>query len=257
MKKQNIFTAILAVTFIFLSACKKDDDNGSGGGNTEQPGTVEVEFSHDWGHDNELTFGNNLVHSETGDTLSFTMIKYYISNIKLKKADGSEYIQPESYYLIDAADPAKSSIQIPNVPPGNYVGITYTIGVDSIRNVSGAQEGALSTSNNMFWSWNTGYIFFKIEANSPQSPNGKVKYHVGGFSGANNAIRSDYKSFGTDILNVNGPKKAKIHFHVDMEHVWHDNTTVNSLNDIHMPGANAAKIANHFKSAFELDHIHN
>jgi len=43
----------------------------------------------------------------------------------------------------------------------------------------------------MFWTWNSGYIFFKLEGNSPVStqPNGKIEYHIGGFQSPTSAIR--------------------------------------------------------------------
>src|SRR5690606_2936849 len=63
-------------------------------------------------------------------------------------------------------------------------------GVDSLRNVSGAQTGALDPVHGMFWDWNTGYIMAKFEGNAPASPsNGKLLYHVGGFSGEHNTLQ--------------------------------------------------------------------
>ena len=81
-----------------------------------------------------------------------------ISNFKLKKSDGTWWIHPESYFLVDLSNDLSTTLDLGSVPSGEYTELSYTIGVDSLRNVSGAQSGALSTTNNMFWSWNTGYI---------------------------------------------------------------------------------------------------
>ena len=68
------------------------------------------------------------------------------------------------------------------------------IGVDSARNTSGAQLGALDPANSMFWSWNSGYIFVRMEGNSPQStqPYNKLQFHIGGFKGATNCIKGEF-----------------------------------------------------------------
>jgi hypothetical protein len=74
--------------------------------------------------------------------------------------------------------------------PYNYNSIAFTIGVDSIRNVSGAQTGALDPAKGMFWTWNSGYIMAKLEGNSIVSnePNQVFEYHIGGFSGSENVV---------------------------------------------------------------------
>jgi hypothetical protein len=65
-----------------------------------------------------------------------------------------------------------------NVPAGTYTGMYLTMGVDSARNVSGAQEGALDPANGMFWSWTSGYIMIKAEGLSPQGAGGSFTYHL-------------------------------------------------------------------------------
>jgi hypothetical protein len=44
----------------------------------------------------------------------------------------------------------------------------------------------------MFWTWNSGYIYFKMEgySNASTEPNGKFEYHIGGFRSPNSAIRT-------------------------------------------------------------------
>ena len=54
-------------------------------------------------------------------------------------------------------------LELADIPNGEYTKVNYTIGVDAARNTEGAQDGALDLVNGMFWSWNTGYIFMKME----------------------------------------------------------------------------------------------
>lgn len=72
-----------------------------------------------------------------------------------------------------------------------YDSITFLIGVDSLHNVSGAQTGALDPVNDMFWTWNSGYVMAKLEGNSSSSPqmNQKFEYHIGGYSGKHNVVK--------------------------------------------------------------------
>lgn len=132
--------------------------------------------------------------SAYGDTFSVTKFRYYISNIKLKKQDGSYYTETESYHLIDASDSLNTcKFNLKNVPYATYTAIEYMIGVDSTRNCSGAQTGQLDPLKDMYWNWNQGYIFLKFEAytSSISSFGGhNVEYHVGGFKGATNNIKN-------------------------------------------------------------------
>ncbi len=119
------------------------------------------------------------------DSLTVTKFNYYISNIKLKKEDGTYYVEPESYHLIEHVG-GKTSFRINNVPAGNYNGVEFLIGVDSLRNVSGSQTGALDPGHGMFWTWQQGYIFFKLEGaynTLTQAQKAEYAIHIGGFSG--------------------------------------------------------------------------
>jgi hypothetical protein len=124
---------------------------------------MRLEFDHIWGsEDNGVILEQEYVLNNN-DTVKFNTIKYYISNVKLRKTDGTWWSAPESYYLVDASNSSSAILSINDIPKADYNSISFLIGVDSTRNVSGAQTGALAVSNNMFWSWNTGYIFVKVE----------------------------------------------------------------------------------------------
>ncbi len=108
---------------------------------------------------------------------------YYLSNFKFTKSDGSVYAAPESYFLVhyesSSDDPSKASIKIDNIPEGTYTKVSFLMGVDSARNHSGAQTGALDPGYNMIWTWNTGYIFHRIKGNTG-SANATITLDIGG-----------------------------------------------------------------------------
>lgn len=253
MKFPQLFLALSLLSFSF-SSCKTDADA------EPQVGKLAIEMEHVVGS-NALVMNAAMPNYTTpsGDKFSVNTLRYYISNIRLRKEDGSEYAQPESYYLVDGARADSKVLSLENVPAGDYTGITFTIGVDAARNTAGVQQGALAPSD-MFWSWNTGYIFLKLEGRSPEAGSGAFTYHVGGFEGANNAIRTVSPAFptGTKLL-IRADHSPEMHLKVDVMKILTGPTEVRfaTFSTAHMPGAAAVKIADNYAAGmFRVDHIH-
>lgn len=125
------------------------------------------------------------------DTFTVTKFNYFISNIKLTREDGFIYKEKESYHLIKHME-GKTAFTSRGLPPGTYNKIDFIIGVDSIRNISGAQTGDLDVGNDMYWDWNQGYLFFKLEGHfsSYERPLGQdYGLHIGGGNGPNACIQ--------------------------------------------------------------------
>lgn len=198
-----------------------------------------------------------MVHPGTAEEITINLLHYYISNIRFAKADGSQYVQPDSYHLVRLNDGSLAELVLTNVPVGAYIDIRYTIGVDAARNLGGTQEGALDPANGMFWDWNTGYIFVKVEGNSPQAVDDAFQYHLGGFSGTANAIRTNTHSFGGTPLQLVKNAEPSIHISVNAARFWHGGLRLADLNFVHAPSSQAATIATNFSNGFLLDRIQN
>lgn len=129
-----------------------------------------------------------------GETFTVRNFRYYIKSISVIENSGDHIYKiwqlPESYFLIDERKLESKSISF-QIPFANISSIQFSIGIDSIKNVSGVQTGALDPANGMFWTWNSGYIFAKLEGVSPQSkaPANNFTYHIGGFRSSENAVR--------------------------------------------------------------------
>lgn len=112
--------------------------------------------------------------SEAGQVHHFSELKYVISNIRLIKADGSEF----PYYIndldkgatvINHAKPQTLDYVLSNIPSGEYKQIKFGLGVKQGLNTLDqikfpkfyAEAGANDTE--MHWQWATGYRFTKIE----------------------------------------------------------------------------------------------
>lgn len=250
--------ALLASLFLFAS-CKKDKKEEPKP-TTPVNSSFAIEFEHVWGPAGApFKFNEQIVHPATGDTITINLLKYYISNIVLTDETGNTWKKEDGYYLVDASDASKMRLLIDNVPSKNYTSISYLIGVDSTRNISGAQEGALSPSNDMFWDWNTGYIFVKCEGISPQSPreNNRVFYHIGGFTGTNNGLRTNNHGFGSSKLNVRANAIPTLKIKVNAARFWHGGIKIADVSGYHMPNANSATMATNFAGGFSYDSIEN
>lgn len=254
---KNTALGLLAVASLSFTSCKKDNPKPQT--STADPaGTVEVNLEHKWGTGNaNFSLNMDLIHPITQDTLHFTTMKYYISNLQLKKADGTWWKHPESYFFVDMSNATSSMLKLTGVPVGQYTEMNYTFGVDSTRNVSGAQAGALSIANNMFWNWNSGYIMLKAEGTSVNSTTGSFAFHLGGFSGTNNVVATRNAEFTNISLNITKDHKSEIHMIVYPDKLWATAGSVSGTNTIHMPGAGAKVMANDFVGGFAFDHIHN
>ena len=130
-------------------------------GNPENGNELQINFRHFVGSDS-LIFKTKEYVNELGQKYTVTKFKYYISNIQLIN-DSGKVFSSEEYFLINEDEPQSKGFSVKDVPPGNYKTLSFIIGVDSLRNCSGLQEGALDPVKGMFWAWNTGYIFLKLE----------------------------------------------------------------------------------------------
>lgn len=151
MKKLSILMLIAAIA---ISGCKKDEEYGSSG-------TATVHFSNEV-DGQAIDLGTGSYQNAFGNQYKVDLLKYYITNITFIKDDNSEY-NIHNYDLIDASNPASTDISVDSIPNGTYTKIRFYLGVDSLRNHTGAQEGDLDPINGMIWTWNTGYLFFKHE----------------------------------------------------------------------------------------------
>ncbi len=129
------------------------------------------------------------------DTITITQFRMLVGNIKLWAqpsipAQTPAHFDP-TYHLVDAEDPSSLSIKLPGLAPNIY-NLGFTIGVDSAMSKQGVQSGALDPTKGMFWAWNTGYIFVKVEGTSLASKARKhlFGYHLGGAEGPNKSLQS-------------------------------------------------------------------
>ncbi|MCH2224254.1 MAG: hypothetical protein MK066_05740 [Crocinitomicaceae bacterium] len=109
-------------------------------------------------------------------------LRFYVSNIAFETKTGETIKDTIIAYLIDKEDSNSFTIDFPTISRSSIRAVHLTLGTDSLTNISGVLDGDLDPINGMYWSWNTGYINFKIEGKrNIHSKTTSFEYHIGGY----------------------------------------------------------------------------
>ena len=134
---------------------------------------------------------NTTVHNAQGDSLSVTMLRFYLGHFKFLNK-GRTVLEDNTYHLLDLEE--ENTLKIPFQLPQNtfFDSLQFDLGVDSLTNVSGAIGGDLDPTKGMYWAWQSGYVNFKLEGKSPMCPTRKheFQFHLGGYLAPNYALQT-------------------------------------------------------------------
>lgn len=268
MKKIAFSLFISLAALIIVTSCNNKHDEPD----VNKKGSLILNFEQKVGAD-ELVLNTGTYTNTLGQAYNISKFNYYISNIKLKKADGSEYVVPqnESYFLIKSDVSSSQMVTLPNIPEGDYAGFTFTIGVDSLRCTKDISErtGVLDPSQDMYWAWNSGYIFVKLEGTSPNAPLDSTSnthpfvYHIGGFGGYSSATVNNIKvktlSFPENALVRQDHSASEVHLAVDASKILSGVNTIDFSSTFFVMGLNptSSAISANYANMFSIEHIHN
>jgi hypothetical protein len=162
------FSAILLLTALSLSSCKKDDkdtdDTGNPGNNA--PAGKLMFHLHTYIDNNEVDDYDIVYTADDGRKVSLDLAQLYISDIRMIKLDGSAVAltgknilklrEIETYIIGD-------------VPVGNYKSISFKIGLDPSTNLlapAASPDSAILNRPEM-WFGNSaqpdGYVFMNLQ----------------------------------------------------------------------------------------------
>jgi len=191
---------LVFLPFLFF-ACQEDKEKTS---------TLELEFIHKVG--NEDFEYNTIYQNEAGNEFSLRLWRTYISDVQLIKSDGEVYSIPESYHLIEPVQNSRFSLDLDEIPSGNYQSIQFYIGIAGEENLSGEIVGDLDPSNNMAWNWTTGYKFIRMDGEFEDLSGNRrgVIVHIG--TEAN--LKSQVFEF-TEEMNMTG-QSNKLSFELNL-----------------------------------------
>lgn len=268
------------VQFIFLVALVAVFASCDRSGNEVDPNTtgdLVLKFDHFVGNQ-PLQLNTTTYKNASGEDFTVRTFNYFVSNIVLTKADGSKYTVPQdsSYFVVFESLPASKRVTLRNIPAADYTDVQFVLGIDSLRNTMdlSKRQGVLDPGNSLFaehggmyWSWNSGYIFVKLEGSSPQAPkdpagNQLFRLHIGGFGGMNsrtiNNIKTILLPIGSTPARVRENATPEVHLIVDALKVMNGPTNIRlAENATVMFNPFSVFIANNYVNMFRIDHVHN
>lgn len=247
MKK--VFIIIIAAAS--FTACKKEESSSQDG-----LGSMNIEFDHQIG-ENSLVTATEAYTFGANTNVKINTVKYYISNVVLTEEDGTTYEINDSYHLVDQSQASSLDFKIDDIPSGTYHKISFMVGVDEPRNTAGAQEGALDPANGMFWSWNNGYIFLKLEGTYGDADE-NFSYHIGGFQGEYATQQNVELSLHGNHLNISDNEVTTVHTVVNLEEFFENPVDWNIADQpaMTMPGMSAKTISDNYADMFSVHHLH-
>lgn len=264
MKRVLILAALWAG---FLTSCKKETESQY---NSNVKAELSVEFDNIAGS-SDLELNSGTYTNAGGERFTVSKLKYYVSNFVLTKSDGAVYTVPQDscYFLIDEEDEATHEPLL-KVPEGEYKTLQFTVGVDSIRNTTdiSGRTGNLdptAAGADMYWTWNSGYIFFKIEGKSTAStlPDSAFAYHIGGFGGYSSATINNIRNITLDLTvrgvpRIKAGKPTNIHLMVDIMKLFAGSTNLSiAAHPVVMFDPFSVNIADNYTTMFRHDHTEN
>ena len=215
---------------------------------------LTLQFNHYVG-EKILTLDDSVYTNTFNQTFTITKFNYYIGKIRLTQSNGKEFFLDEYFFISeDEEKTATKSVFIDKIPAGEYSSISFIVGVDSLHNCSGAQSGALDPINAMFWTWNTGYIFLKLEGKTSASslPGNTFEYHIGGYKAPTNSIRTVSMTFKNPLI-ITPTVNTKVQIKTDASELLKtptpiDFTVLPAVNN----ALNATTIADNYIDMFQL-----
>jgi hypothetical protein len=218
----KLFYTILAAALLF-TACKKEIIIEKG---TADPtsGNLNVTMKNMVGTE-DLVLSDLRYTNAAGNLYSINLLKYYMSNVVLHKKRGGN-VNVSIYKLIDASNLSTCTFSLGNFDADEYDSISFGLGIDQGRNHTGAQDGDLDVSKGMYWTWNTGYIFYKHEGQFKNSANQlkSLIFHLGTVA-AYSVVKLPIN------LTINGKKTMELKFDVNSAHTSPVNIDFNNDNN--------------------------
>lgn len=172
---------------------------------------------------------------ETKDSININRLQFYISNITVYNKNNDSFELDKKHHLLQYNQPETFVIEVDNQIVDSLKKVSFKLGIDSITNVSGAIGGDLDPTNGMYWSWQSGYINFKLEGNSAavEARKNKFQYHLGGYS-------SPFKNVVQVKLDLNNLDSVKIE--LPIESILKQINII-ELHTVMSPSANAVRIS--------------
>lgn len=247
--KKVLLLSVLALTLL-IYACGPDEPEST-------TTSLTLSFEGAYGDDDFVFF--KYYDYQNGDSVYINVARFFVSEITLLK--GSEEVKIQDVAVLDFVNNhleeggIGETIVIENVDAGEYTGIRFGLGVDSVSNhtIPADYEAGHPLANaSEYWDWRETYIFGKFEGRLKTDSIVSYAYHPG----TDELYRSP--SFSkTFTLTADMPQT--LNFTVDFEKLFNQNSNKIDIanNSISHTGQAdlwlATLIVDNLESAFEIE----
>ena len=214
MKLKSLFASALLIGLIAGCEDKKDDTPDPP---AETKASVEMEIEHMF-DGQELSLGEYFtLNSNT--QVAFSLARFYVGNpMLMDDAMNATALSPQ-FTLVT---PSITDINLGKVNPGHVHMFNCDLGVDSTTNATVQPTDFSDASNplapqnpSMWWTWNSGYIFYQFEGNLVMNgtDTSTFVYHIG----LNQHLISKSKMVHQDI---EAGQTLEVHMMVDYSKIF-------------------------------------
>jgi hypothetical protein len=178
------------------------------------------------------------------DTISIETCRFYVSNIHLVNNNQTVFTDSTIAHLVDLADDQSLTIDLLYPENLKFDLVQFNLGIDSSLNVAEVLSGDLDPTKGMYWTWQSGYINFKIEGKSKKSPSRykQFQYHLGGYLYPNNTLQTF--SFITN-------KKSEFNFTIEIDKFL-DGIDLSNMYQIMSPSSSSVLLSKKLAQLFKV-----
>ena len=191
--KRFLFATILPIALFTMSACEEETTGPA----DPDMGTLVLKIVPTF-NGAPLELGTSYQNA-AGDMVSLRTVKFYISEILLEDHDENEKSAGEIYLVDLLENPSSLTLTVP-VEAEHYHMMRFSVGVPEAENHKDAatQSEPLGPNVGMYWGWDPGYIFYKIEGDA-DSAGTDIPFL---FHGGEDARRKQIALMGHDHLMI-------------------------------------------------------
>jgi hypothetical protein len=191
----------------------------------------------------QLISANQVISDDSIDSLQLKTLRIYLHGVELSYQGKQVWTSGKEHFLVDAMDDSRRSIELLLPEHLEYDELSFVVGVDSLMQVNGAHSGVLDALEGMYWTWQSGYIHWKLEAEAKIGGNREaITWHVGGYRQPFNTLRRvslpvvsgrTHMKIGIDISRLLAAKQMDVDY------------------TIMSPSKQAMHLADQFQNAFQ------
>ena len=203
--------------------------------NLYTPSSEKIDVLIQLNFNNEKIVLNKAYQNNYADNFSINKLQFYISDLRFYSQNKEVLEYHKKHILIDIENENSLKISIPS----NLIfdKVLFNIGIDEETNKTGAKGGDLDPIHGMYWTWNSGYINFKLEG--LYNNNNEFMLHIGGFMKPYNTLQK---------VKINIAKEHNNKLELNFDRFL--NSLDFNLDKILSPGKNALKSSNMLAKSF-------